>query len=140
VQHLCAAAKRGVDVSIIIPNRNDNPLLKLSERSNYPELLKSGVKVYEYVGPDPQKPIMSHGKVAVFDDHMSTVGSTNLDARSLRNNDEANIWVKDPKLAQTITKDLFEKDFKVSKAVTTYTPGPIQRLEDKMIKNFSNQM
>ena len=70
------AAKRGVDVKIIIPHIPDKKIPFLIARSFYPELLQAGIKLYEYT------PGFIHAKVFVSDDRVATVGSFNMDYRS----------------------------------------------------------
>ena len=74
---LILAAKRGVDVRIITPGIPDKKMIYQITRSNYHTLLDGGVKVYEYT------PGFVHGKVFVSDDIVATVGTINLDYRSL---------------------------------------------------------
>lgn len=74
---LCLAAKRGVDVRIITPGIPDKPLVYKLTRSHYPELIESGVKIYEYT------PGFIHAKSFVADDKTAVVGTINLDYRSL---------------------------------------------------------
>lgn len=74
---LCLAAKSGVDVRIVTPHRWDKWVVHMTTRSYYRELIKAGVKVYEYTNG------FIHSKTFVSDDHTATVGTTNLDFRSL---------------------------------------------------------
>lgn len=71
------AAKRGIDVRIILPHVPDKKTAFVLAQSNYKELLDAGVKVYEYT------PGFVHAKVFVSDDERAVVGSVNLDYRSL---------------------------------------------------------
>lgn len=71
------AAKRGIDVRIILPHIPDKKYAFVLAQSNYKELLEAGVKVYEYT------PGFVHAKVFVADDERAVVGSVNLDYRSL---------------------------------------------------------
>jgi len=81
---LTAAAKRGVDVKLVLPSYSDSsPIFHLG-RSYYTELLRSGVKIYERQGA------VMHAKTACIDGVWSTIGSTNLDWRSFLHNDEIN--------------------------------------------------
>jgi cardiolipin synthase len=81
IQALQAAALRGVDVRIILPQRADEPLVWLASFSYYEEVLPQGVKIYRY-----QSGFM-HQKVLVSDD-LSLIGSANFDNRSFRINFE----------------------------------------------------
>lgn len=74
---LCLAAKSGVDVRIVTPHRWDKWLVHMTTRSYYRELIKAGVKIYEYTNG------FIHSKTFVSDDRVATVGTTNLDFRSL---------------------------------------------------------
>jgi cardiolipin synthase len=81
------AARRGVDVKIILPSSTDSELVLNAARHNYSELLKAGVKIYE------RRNAVLHAKTAVIDGVWSTVGSTNLDYLSLLSDDEVNAVV-----------------------------------------------
>jgi cardiolipin synthase len=81
------AARRGVDVKIILPATSDFSLALNAARYNYSGLLEAGVKIYE------RRKVLLHAKTAVIDGVWSTVGSTNLDYLSLLSNDEVNAVV-----------------------------------------------
>ncbi|QHF47197.1 cardiolipin synthase B [Pseudomonas sp. S35] len=83
------AARRGVQVQLIMQGQPDVLLAKLAARMLYDYLLKDGVVIHEYC----QRPL--HGKVALVDDEWSTVGSSNLDPLSLALNLEANVLIRD---------------------------------------------
>ena len=74
---LTFAAKRGVDVKLILPGQPDKRTVFALTRSYYPELLAGGVEIYEYT------PGFIHAKMFVSDDSTAVVGSINLDYRSL---------------------------------------------------------
>lgn len=74
---LSYAAKRGVDVKIIMPHIPDKKYAFILARSYYNELLDAGVQIYEF------KPGFVHSKVMVSDDCKAVVGSINMDYRSL---------------------------------------------------------
>ena len=76
VSALRAAAERGVDVRLLVPEKTDHPTMTLTNQRFYPKLLEAGVRVYEYL------PRFNHSKVAVSDDIQCWVGSVNLDNRS----------------------------------------------------------
>lgn len=84
---LTTAAKRGVDVEMILPSKTDAKLVLEAGRSNYARLLDAGVKIYE------RQDYVLHAKTMVIDGVWSTVGSTNLDWRSFLHNDEVNAVV-----------------------------------------------
>lgn len=77
ISALCLAAKSGVDVRIVTPHKWDKRLVHMTTRSYYRELINAGVKIYEY-----SKGFI-HSKTFVSDDTTATVGTTNLDFRSL---------------------------------------------------------
>lgn len=89
IKELGRAAKRGVDVHLILQGEPDMPIVKLAARTLYQHLVKAGVKVHEYT----DRPL--HGKVALADQEWATVGSSNLDPLSLTLNLEANVIIRD---------------------------------------------
>ena len=84
VEALIAAAKRGVDVRLILPSTTDSRSAAYAAHSHYTELLEGGVKIYE------RRAALLHAKTAVIDGVWSIVGSSNLDWRSAVDNDELN--------------------------------------------------
>jgi cardiolipin synthase len=102
------AAKRGVDVKIILPSNTDVQFILNAARHHYSELLKAGVKIYE------RRNAVLHAKTAVIDGVWSTVGSTNLDSLSLRSDDEVNAVILSSDFAlemeRTFANDLEQSD------------------------------
>ncbi len=98
------ASARGVDVRMLVAGKSDHPFLVNVGRSYYEELLRYGVKIYEYEAG------INHAKVALVDSEWLMVGSANLDVRSMRLNFELNALVRDPKTAAHLERVL-EKDF-----------------------------
>jgi len=84
------AASRGVDVRLLISEKNDHPCLVTVGRSYYGELLAAGVRLFEF------SDCINHAKVALADDHWGMVGSANLDYRSMRLNFELNLLFHSP--------------------------------------------
>jgi cardiolipin synthase len=84
---LADAARRGVDVQIILPGKTDSWAVFHAGRSHYDELLRAGVRIYE------RRDAILHSKTASIDGVWSTIGSTNLDWRSFLHNDELNAVV-----------------------------------------------
>ena len=82
VNSLQAAALRGVEVSIILPQKSNQPLAHWATRNMLWELLQYGVRVYY------QPPPFAHSKLLLIDDHYAHIGSANIDPRSLRLNFE----------------------------------------------------
>jgi cardiolipin synthase len=105
------AARRGVDVRLVLPSRSDSWLVTQAARSYYDELLASGVKIYEREGR------ILHAKTASIDGVWSTVGSTNLDWISLLHNDELNAVVLGPDFAAAMER-AFDDDVSHSSEVT----------------------
>jgi cardiolipin synthase len=85
---LQVAAARGVDVRLLISRKSEHPLLVKAGRSYYDALLRQGVRIYEY-----DKGI-EHSKYFVIDGEWATVGSCNLDERSLRLNFELSLLAR----------------------------------------------
>lgn len=108
---LKAAAARGVKVRILLPSRTDNWLVLAAGQSYYGELLESGVRLFE------RKNRLLHSKTATIDGVWSTVGSTNLDWRSLAYNDEINAVILGPEFAAQLGRS-FEADLKNSVEIT----------------------
>ncbi len=94
------AARRGVDVVLILPGKTDMPIAMTGAHMLYDHLLKAGVRIYEFQHQE------FHGKVAVIDDEWATVGSSNLDPLSLSFNLEANIIIRDPEFNQQLEGSL----------------------------------
>ena len=89
IKEMRRAARRGVEVRLILQGVPDLPVVKTAASMLYHHLLHAGVQIYEYC----ERPL--HGKVALVDDTWSTVGSSNLDPLSLSLNLEANVIVRD---------------------------------------------
>jgi cardiolipin synthase len=89
MRELRRAARRGVDVRLILQGEPDMPIVKTAATMLYHRLLGAGVRIYEYC----ERPL--HGKVALMDDGWATVGSSNLDPLSLALNLEANVVIRD---------------------------------------------
>ena len=110
VAALADAARRGVDVSLVLPGRSDFTLVLHAGRSYYDELLSAGVRIHE------MDQAVMHAKTAVIDGVLSTVGSSNMDWRSWVANNEANVIV----LGNDFGKELevvFQRDVEQSRPV-----------------------
>ncbi len=84
---LCLAAQSGVDVRIMTPHIPDKKYAFAVTQANYSELADSGVAIYEYT------PGFVHAKVMVVDDEYATIGTVNLDYRSLYLHYECGVWM-----------------------------------------------
>jgi cardiolipin synthase len=106
-----AVKERGVEVKVIVPGTHaDHLLTRRSSRRLFGKLLRAGAKIYEY------RPSMIHTKVLLVDGMWSIVGSTNFDHRSFGINDEINLALFDPEIAERLERD-FAEDLANSKAV-----------------------
>lgn len=124
---LVDAARRGVDVEIVVPgNNNDVPATKAGGRSSFGVLLRGGVKIFEY------QPTMFHPKTMVVDGIFSTVGSTNFDNRSFRLNDEINLTMADAATGRRM-EELFHRDLAASRPYT-YADYQHRSLKDRLFE------
>ena len=103
IRLLGRAAQRGVDVRLLLQGRTDMPLVRHAGHGNFPDLLASGVRLFEF-----QSAIL-HAKTLVVDDCVSVVGFSNLDFRSFFFNAECNVLTWDDETAQTMS-EAFEED------------------------------
>lgn len=102
INSLNLAAKRGVDVRIVIPGIPDKKVVYTLSESHVEPLLKSGVKVYKYT------PGFVHAKVFVSDDKIATVGTINLDYRSLYLHFECGCYMENVDAIKDIKEDLID--------------------------------
>jgi cardiolipin synthase len=100
LRQLTRAARRGVEVRLILQGEPDMPIVKTAASMLYEYLQRHGVHIHEYY----QRPL--HGKVAVIDDDWATVGSSNLDPLSLALNLEANVVLRDAGFAGELRERL----------------------------------
>jgi cardiolipin synthase len=107
---LLDAARRGVDVRIILPAKSDSGPAFHAGRSHYAELLEAGVKIYERRGA------LLHAKTALVDGVWSCVGSSNLDWRSALDNDEVNAVILGREFGQQM-QAAFAADLAASEAI-----------------------
>jgi cardiolipin synthase len=101
------AARRGVEVRLLLQGKLDYRIAGLAARSLYEELLGAGVRIFEYT------PAYLHAKVARVDDEWATVGSSNIDPLSLLLNLEANVVVRDAGFTARLAAEL-DRAFAVS--------------------------
>ncbi len=110
MQALEGAARRGIDVQVIVPGRSTSDAAVAIGRSEYGRLLQSGVKLHEF-----QRRIL-HAKTAVIDGAWSAIGSSNLDWRSTVWNNEIDAIILDVEFGKKMEK-LFKADLASSKTV-----------------------
>jgi cardiolipin synthase len=105
------AARRGVDVRLLVPSKSDVWLTLYAGRSHYTDLLESGVRIFE------RRDAVLHAKTAVIDGVWSTVGTSNLDWRSFVHNFEVNVVILGADFARELTR-LFQRDLTASDEIT----------------------
>lgn len=120
---LCLAAKSGVDVRIITPHRWDKRLVHITTRSYYRELIRAGVRVYEYLDG------FIHSKTFVSDDIVASCGTTNLDFRSLYLHFECGTFLYRSDAVMQIKEDFLET-LKSSAEIT----------EENLKENFATRL
>ena len=96
------AAKRGVDVKIIVPGIPDKAYAFCIARTYYKELIEAGVEIYEYT------PGFNHAKMFVSDDEKATVGTINLDYRSLYLHFENGCFLYKNKAVYDVEEDILQ--------------------------------
>jgi cardiolipin synthase A/B len=122
---LRAAARRGIDVRILLPSHTDVGATLAVQRSYYPELLGAGIKVYE------RRDGIVHSKSMVVDDVWSLVGSSNFDQRSVLFNDEVDVVVLGKRTADALRQTMLT-DIRHGKRITWQTvrqQGTVQRMK-----------
>lgn len=111
---LQVAALSRIDVRVMIPEHSDSPMLTYASRSYVQECLRAGIKVYFY------KAGMLHSKMAIIDDDISTIGSTNFDFRSFEHNFEANMLIYSPDMNRQL-RNIFDADQRHSTRIIFHT-------------------
>ncbi len=126
---LCLAAKRGVDVRIVTPGIADKKIVNRLTKSNYPPLLKSGVRIYEYT------PGFIHAKSYVCDDKFGVVGTINMDFRSLYLHFECGTFLYNTQAIQKLKQDCLDT-FEVSREIylTDTRQGYFGNLFDSLLR------
>lgn len=136
ITSLTLAAKSGVDVRIITPGIPDKKIVNELTKSYYEVLTESGVKIYEY------KPGFIHAKNFVVDDLYATVGTINLDYRSLYLHFECGVWMYNTGTIANIKKD-FEETLKKCREITfkeCQSISSIRKLFRAVLKVFAPLM
>lgn len=120
LRDLRRAARRGVQVDLILQGQLDMPWVQRASQLLYGYLMRAGVRVYEY----SERPL--HAKVAVVDDDWATIGSSNLDPTSLGLNLEANVVVRDAAFARQLREQIEQLMHQRCELVQLPTPGPLR--------------
>ncbi|MFD9003726.1 phosphatidylserine/phosphatidylglycerophosphate/cardiolipin synthase family protein [Streptomyces sp. NPDC059582] len=130
IELLCAAARRGVEVEILLPGRyTDKRVCQLAGQRYYEDLTDCGVKVFQY------QPTMLHTKVLTVDRTTALIGSTNFNRRSLDHDEEVMLAVLDPTFTATLDRH-FAEDLEHSELIS---PGrwkrraPLQRVREAAV-------
>lgn len=110
LRRLKEAARRGIDVRIVLPRNSDVTMMPWASSTFYYTLLKAGVRIFEYL------PSMLHAKSLIIDE-WALIGSSNLNHRSLLHDLEVDITISNPESKQTLEK-LFLDDLRNSKEVS----------------------
>lgn len=136
-EQLLAARRRGVEVEIVVPGpETDARLVSKASRHYWGELLEAGIRIHEF------QPTMYHVKLVTIDGLWASVGSTNIDERALRLNDEANVNLYDR--AFTAAQDkLFDADLARARPYTLaqWQARPLwQKTTDWMASWLSSQI
>jgi len=126
---LINAVKRGVKVVVLTPKKGDHAATSSASHGGFGAFLLGGVEIYEY------HPALMHAKAMVVDGVWATVGSANLDYRSLAINEEINLVVYDAAFAGQLEKS-FQEDLTHSKKLT-YEAWNSRPLIDKILELFS---
>jgi cardiolipin synthase len=103
-------ASRGVDVRLLVSEKSDHPYLVHIGRSYYEDLLRFGIRVFEYSAG------INHAKAVLFDEDWLMVGSANSDNRSMRLNFELNVLVHAPPAARALER-MMREDFATSREI-----------------------
>lgn len=130
---LCLAAKRGIDVRIVTPGIPDKKYVFLLTQSYYGQLSQAGVKIYEY------KPGFLHAKSFVCDDEIATVGTINMDYRSLFLHFECGVLLYQCEVIKHIKQDVLET-INVSREIMECNNFLPKRLMQAVLRLFAPLM
>jgi cardiolipin synthase len=108
---LLDTVRRGVKVVVLVPGAIDHNIVRQASRAQFGRMLQAGIEIYEYV------PALLHAKTMVIDGVWATVGSTNLDNRSLALHEEINVILYDRNVAHQMER-IFLDDIAESRRVT----------------------
>ena len=126
---LIRARRRGVDVRVVFPARNDSGIMQSQQSMVANDLVRNGIRVYAYPG-------MTHVKAAIYDG-WACVGSANFDKMSLRVTQELDVAFPIPPPWSRLKRELFDTDFARSHEITQ--PGATSWF-DSLVKAFTDQL
>lgn len=124
------AAHRGIDVRVLVPQKNNHPTLRQASHALYEGLLLSGVRIFE------REPPFIHAKATLIDDEAAIIGSANLDPRSLYLNYETNLVVLDTQFTTSLKRAMLE-EFEHSVEITHVNWNKRSGFK-RLIENFFN--
>lgn len=128
LRSLKEAARKGVDVRILLPRKSDVKMLPWATATFYYSLLKAGVRIFEYL------PSMLHAK-SIIVDHWASLGSTNLNHRSLLHDLEADIKLTQSKSKQLL-ESLFLNDLQQSREIDLETWHRLRPFRQRFLGRF----
>lgn len=135
IEALIAAAKRKVDVRILVPAVSDNPVHAVLNKQNGERLLAAGAKVFRVDAGKDEK-VFTHGKLMTVDGVWTTIGSTNLDTRALENNQELNLSVTDAQYTKIVEDRLFKFNSHALLPMNSDDFGTWERVKAKVFSFF----
>ncbi|MGQ7518631.1 cardiolipin synthase [Streptococcus suis] len=115
IDNLTYAAKRGVEVRILLPHIYDKKSAYLAARTDFPTYLEAGIEIFEF------QPGFVHSKVVLVDDKKATVGTVNMDFRSFYLNFECGLYIYNHSAVLAAIKDDFTQSFKKSQQINLLT-------------------
>jgi cardiolipin synthase len=127
------AARKGIEVRIMIPEVNDGFLTQYASQSYFPELLRAGVEIYSY-----QKGFL-HNKIMIVDGDLATIGTANMDMRSFRLNFEVNLFLTATDSIEDLIAQYQEdiEDCRRIRPVEFYKRGMANKLKESFARLFS---
>ncbi|ETI70016.1 cardiolipin synthase [Neobacillus vireti] len=130
---LRVAARKGIQVRLIVPDTNDGFLTQYATQSYFPELLRAGIEIYSY-----QKGFL-HKKVIIVDGDLASIGTANVDMRSFQLNFEVNLFLTGTESIQDLAAQ-FEEDLMESRRIRPvefYKRGMAVKWKESFAKLFS---
>jgi cardiolipin synthase A/B len=131
---LRVAARKGIQVRLMVPETNDGFLTQFATQSYFPKLLRSGIEIYSY-----QKGFL-HKKIIIVDCDLASIGTANLDMRSFRLNFEVNLFLTGTSSIQDLVAHYKEdlNDCRRIRPVEFYKRGMAVRLKESFARLFSS--
>ncbi len=137
VDAICDTAARGIEVDVLLPGpHTDQRVVQVAGEACYERMLETGVRIFEY------QPTLIHQKIIAVDDHLVTIGSGNLNHRSLIQDDEVQLVVLDPDFAQRVAA-MLDEDFSRARPIQLgdwSRRGLLRRSAEKLAALFRRQL